>query len=349
MNGSTLSYIYVKGGHFMLVHILEKYFGISPDTQFMIGSKNYFVKDQQFYTLVQVTDAQEELLIELYEISERIAKLGDRKVLQFVLSTEESFLVTEDDQDYVLLRAYVENDGRNKNTGRQLAKFHERGSRIDYTPNEMNQLGEWKNYWEKRLEQLERMWLNTIQKEAESDFERLFVESFPYYLGLAENSIQYIVDTELDVEMGRYDGGTICYQQFNEQVWSEQYGMKHPFEWVYDHPSRDVAEWIRSHFWKNTRTYANEMKGFLDGYQSIRPLSLYSYRLIYARLLFPLYYFRAVENYFLSPQQESFMELYTYTRDTGEYERFLSEFYQIVGISDSYLLVQEWLNTKQKS
>ncbi len=75
-----------------------------------------------------------------------------------------------------------------------------------------------------------------------NEVDEQFVETFPYYLGVAENAVQYVMDTQLDEAPMRGDMPTICHEQFTPETWEMG---KIPTDWVFDHASRDVAEWIR--------------------------------------------------------------------------------------------------------
>ncbi len=46
------------------------------------------------------------------------------------------------------------------------------------------------------------------------EMEKRFLETFPYYLGLTENAIQYLVDTEIDDLPRSVDAATICHHRF---------------------------------------------------------------------------------------------------------------------------------------
>ena len=89
-------------------------------------------------------------------------------------------------------------EGKIRNLGRKLAKFHYRGRFVNFPLKKVNRIGQWKAFWEKRLEQMEKVWNEKLFHEPEHEFERMFLESFPYYMGLAENGIQYLTDTEID-------------------------------------------------------------------------------------------------------------------------------------------------------
>ena len=47
---------------------------------------------------------------------------------------------------------------------------------------------------------MEKVWNGLLFQTPEDEFQRMFIDSFPYYIGLTENAIQYLVDTEIDDE-----------------------------------------------------------------------------------------------------------------------------------------------------
>ena len=61
---------------------------------------------------------------------------------------------------------------------------------------------------------MEKAYYQVIQDQPVDEFERRFVESYPYYSALTENAIQYLVDTELDEDPKAEDAGTICHERF---------------------------------------------------------------------------------------------------------------------------------------
>lgn len=329
----------------MSMEILEHYFRIKPDQSINDGRHVRYIVNDSLYTIITVTNLEQKALIELYEMSEHMAKYGDKKVSVFVPNDDGKFLVTHQNQDYVLLKNRYTRPSRMKNPGRKLGKFHARGQALQVELSTVNRVGQWKSLWEKRLEQMEKVWGSMVYEEPRERFEKLFIESFPYYLGLCENAIQYVVDTELDGEPSFMDKGTICHERFPSDAWENELGIRSPFDWVYDHPGRDIAEWIRNCYFRSSRTLQPDLMDFLQGYESVLPISPFSWRLIYGRLLFPLHYFECVEEYFNSPIEGKQIELEErlrrYMRDTKEHEAFLRSFYELVGVRN--LPVLEWL------
>ncbi|MEK5172959.1 spore coat putative kinase YutH [Heyndrickxia sp. FSL W8-0496] len=334
----------------MSIDILKKFFNITPEKSFLEGNYVRYLHENTLYTLIPVTTIQEEQLVEWYEMSEHLFAQGDRYVSRFVSSKDSKFLITVNDEDFCLLKNKYHSLPRKINHGRKLAKFHHRGRSLRTELQNVSRIGQWKSFWEKRLDQMEKVWYQNVQNHPDHEFEYLFIDSFPYYMGLCENAIQYLVDTELDDTPQLIDAGTICHERFNKNTWGKNHWIRNPFDWVYDHATRDLAEWIRDQYFRNKRTFLPDLQQFLRSYQSISPLSLFSWRLLYARLLFPLHYFECIEEYFVTGSEhrkKSLEEKLKQTlRDTEDYERFLGDFFQIAEIPSrgQNLPRVEWLN-----
>lgn len=333
----------------MSIDILKKFFNIKAENSFMDGSFVRYVANDSLYTLVPVTNVKEELLVELYEISEHLIGQGDKYVSRFTLSKDDKFLITSNDEDYVLLQNRLSTMSRKIEYGKKLAKFHQRGRSIQTNIQIVSRMGQWKSFWETRLDQMEKAWYQLVQEHPDHEFEHLFVDSFPYYMGLSENAIQYLVDTELDETPYQSDAGTVCHERFNKNSWGKHQWIRNPFDWVFDHATRDIAEWIRGQYFRNKRTFLPDLQEFLSSYQSVSPLSAFSWRLLYARLLFPLHYFECIEEYFItsSEQQKKILEerLKSYMQNSIEYETFLADFYKNSGVINGgrNIPIVEWL------
>ncbi len=325
-----------EGEKTMSQALLKKYFNIIPEKSFFDGKQVRYQLKDRLYTLVPVTNVDENVLVELYEMSNHLMTTGDRYVSTFYPAKDEKFLVTDHDIDYVLLENRYLKEVGYQHLGRKLAKMHVRGRSIPVNIQHTNRMGQWKTFWEQRLQQMERVWYQTVEEHPDSPFEQLFVEAFPYYIGLCENAIQYVVDTELDDTPTDEDAGTICHERFHRGVWGKRYMIHQPFDWVFDHASRDIAEKIREEYVRKQRTFIPEIQTFLQEYQSISPLSSFSWRFIYARLLFPLHFFQCVEEYFLSHSErdQKYFEdqLQKIIRDAKQYENFLGDFYELARV-----------------
>ncbi|HEY4552114.1 MAG TPA: spore coat protein YutH [Bacillaceae bacterium] len=332
----------------MSAELLERSFGIKPDGSIQDGPHIRYVEKGFMYTIVAVTHMEQEALIELYEMSEHMAKFGDKKVSTFVPSKDRLYVVSHKDDHFILLKnIFIRPASAKRNMGRDLAKFHERGKLIPIQVSNMNRLGQWQSLWEKRMEQMEKVWAGMVREKPQGMFEKMFIENFSYFLGLWENAMQYVKDTELDQEPAYSDGGTIAHERFSDRTWNPPYRIKNPIDWVFDHRSRDMAEWIRNCYHRSPASVNSEIAAFAQGYQSVSPISAYTWRMIYARLLFPLHFIECAEDYFSAQSQWAQKQLEEkmgkFIRDTREYEAFLRNFFHMAGISRNYFPSVEWV------
>ncbi|MEW9051845.1 MAG: spore coat putative kinase YutH [Neobacillus sp.] len=319
----------------MLKKLLEEQYGITGEEYLKLDRFDAVRGNGHLYVITRAGGREAEDIDELEKIVEHLRSYGDQHVPAFLHSKEGHLITTWEEERFCVMASRLSEKQPNLNLGRKLAKFHERGKIVPFKIERISRIGQWKELWEKRLDQMEKVWSELLFQTPENEFERMFVESFPYYIGLTENAIQYLVDTEIDDEPVESDGGTVCHERFLRGTWGSNYYIKNPFDWVFDHRSRDLAEWTRERYFRNTQTYEQELRQFFIDYQSVSPLSAFSWRLLFARLLFPLHYFECIENYYItrSEQQKRLLEeqLDRTLKQSTEYERFLSRFYQSAG------------------
>lgn len=334
----------------MLRKLLEKEYGIvNVEESIKLDSYEALRGNGWYYFAAQAGNRQEEEILELGQIAEHLRNLGDSHVPVFVATKEGKLITNWENANYCVLASRQADRHQKMKLGRKLAKFHERGRRVPFAIERSSRIGQWKSLWEKRLEQMEKVWNGLLFQTPEDEFERMFIESFPYYMGLTENAIQYLVDAEIDDDPTDADSGTVCHERFSSKSWGANYYLKDPFDWVFDHRSRDLAEWTRERYFHNMQTYQPNVRRFFDEYQGITPLSSFSWKLLYARILFPLHYFDCIEQYYLtrSEQDKKVLEekLGKILRQSREYEQFLGVFFQIAGapVRKLKLTMPEWL------
>ncbi|RFU63786.1 spore coat putative kinase YutH [Peribacillus glennii] len=320
----------------MIEEIILKNYGVHVEREEPVGRYPSFLSGNVIYNIIPLEKLEQEELVERLKMSEHLIQTGDRYVSEFVLANHQSYISEADGQMFILLANTVLAKGRDKLLGRKLAKFHARARSISHPIKQCSRMGNWKTLWEQRIDQLEKMWGEKLQSHPNNHFEKLFVETFPYYMALGENAIQYLVDTEIDASPEAIDAGTVCYERFTNDTWSGKYCIKNPFDWIFDHGSRDIAEWTRQSYFTNLHTYQPGLQQFLNDYQTINPLSAFSSRLLYARLIFPIHYFETVEEYYSEPSEARSLQLEDqltlYTEKSVHYEEFLRHFYEMASM-----------------
>jgi spore coat protein YutH len=333
----------------LLQKMLKEVYGISADSEVTLGRYHGYKQNDGLYLIMTANALKEQEISELAKIAEHMQKFGDLNVSKMVTDKEGNQVCDWQGNKYCVLLNRASPLPEKLKTGRKLAKLHARGRQIPFKVEHLNRVGQWKQLWEKRLDQMEKVWSGKLYTEPENDFERMFIESFPYYMGLAENAIQYLADTEIDDQPTKIDHGTVCHERFTNSVWRGPYYVKNPFDWVFDHASRDLAEWVRERYFSNIQTSQPDIKNFITEYQSLTVLSPFSWRLLYARLLFPLHYFETVENFYITPSEQMRHQyedqLRKYLNQSGEHEKFLGNFYQMTDapIKAANLPGVEWL------
>ncbi|WP_050616268.1 spore coat putative kinase YutH [Bacillus testis] len=333
----------------MLEDVVYQNYGLVMERQETKGPYRQFFSGDALFTIVPIDELEEQELVERLRMSEFMQQQGDHFVSSFVMSNEQTYLSEVDETLFVLLANYHLQEPRDYKMGSKLAKFHHRARQYPDQVTACNRIGQWKGLWEERLDAVERAWREKLHAHPSNEFETLFVESFPYYLALGENAIQYLVDSELDDEPSPWDAGTICHDRFYTDTWSGDYLVKNPFDWVFDHHSRDLGEWVRENFHRYPQTYQPSMVQFLQEYQQGLPLSGFSWRLLYARLLFPVHYLECVENYFSggteSNQRKREETLEKCLEQSHYYEDFLKQFHELNGVPLTHLKIPrvDWL------
>lgn len=333
----------------MLQNLLRQKFGVHEvDEVFRVNGYDAARKGDRLYMLVPVGAEEIKTISDRKLIVDHYLQNGDRNVCDFLQTKEGEAVIGEEGRNFVILTSPVKK--KPARLGRKLAKFHHRGRSVSFDPQSMKRIGRWKVFWEKRLDQMEKVWSEALMQPPESEFEKLFIESFPYYMGLAENGIQYLVDTEIDDEPRASDYGTVCHIRFGNDTWGNgAYLIKNPFHWVFDHCARDLADWAREQYFRNIKTYIPGMQAFFRDYTTIAPLSSFTWRLLYARLLFPLHYFDCVEEYYMTASEERKYSLWDrlqkMVQHTEEYEHFLRDFFQIANapVRSMQIPFVEWL------
>lgn len=290
-----------------------------------------FYENGNLYVIVPIPQIEREELLELKQMSDYLQFQKEDRMAHFVPTVTQELIGYIHDESIALFKLPNINRRRFFSDGEDLARFHKLGRYYPYPPQTATRLGLWKTMWENRLDQLEEWWGQRIQGLPENRFEKLFFETFPYYLGLSENAIQYVADCMWEDTRKETQLGTICYVKYKPQTDSERVIL--PTDIIFDHPTRDLAEWIRHKY--VTGTDWQEINSFLNEYERLMPLSTVSHRLLFGRLLFPLSYFEAVEGYYSATSKRRKMryekQFFRMLEQAEGYEQFLSNFSKNLG------------------
>lgn len=337
-----------------MLETIKELYNIYPQQIFRIDNYDAVYDGYYLYVIVPVVEHEKDELPERHEMSKFLRLSGARFVPAFFPAKDDSFVQQWEKGHFLLLFLDQWKNTPLKSIPKSLANFHKRGMSLQSEIKKLRRLGEWHELWERRITQLKKFWEQVVTNRPVNEFERLFVESFPYYAGLTENAIQYFVDTRMDVQPGINDVGTITHERFTNETWSGEIIWRNPFDWVIDHISRDLAEWTRAFYLENNRfNYVSQIQVFFQQYEEKIPLSSFSWRLIYSRLILPTHFFAAAESYFYSQKRLPNKNMIQYLRkvmdSADDYELFLKNFFEIAGVPTRTGRIPQldWLSTNQ--
>lgn len=163
----------------------------------------------------------------------------------------------------------------------------------------------------------------------------LIRESFDYFIGLGENAISYLVNTKKEVQKEINDNKVLSHNSLYNSLYD-------PLNIIIDHKSRDVAEYIKISFFKNNKNIFKE----LDEYFFYNRYSLYGIRVLYARIIYPSFYFKLYDEIFREKKEEK--ELNKIINRINEYEIYLKDIY--LYLNKYYNIPNiEWLKKQEPS
>lgn len=324
-------------------------YGLKRDYRFKAGAFPGFTDQGSQYIVIPAEQLSDDELQEIKQVSESFLQMGEWSTGRLVLSRKQQLSERIAGHQSILVQYPLKLYQPSSSLGAELSRFHQLGRMVPQQLTHLNRYGNWKDYWIERLDYHTTRY-ERVKEKQEYRFDERFSFAFFYFSGLAENAIQYIVDAEYDGQKGQFDGGTICYRRFSRDSWLMNGLVKLPHDWVYDHSTRDVAEWIRDKVLTSNFAHQTEVKTFLNDYNRATPLSAYGWRMIYGRLLFPLHFFEAVERFDAS-QTDQERDYYTSKLDwiiesTPTYEQFLNGFHQMMGMRD--LPELDWIKNRNR-
>lgn len=166
----------------------------------------------------------------------------------------------------------------------------------------------WEILWENKIDYFEMQVGENAKKYP------LIRESFDYFVGMAENAISYLVNTKLEVKKMIFDKKVVSHITLNDSLYS-------PLNIILDHKARDIAEYIKISFFNNNYNIFKE----LDEYFFYNNYSLYGIRVLYARILYPSFYFNLYDDIVSGKKEEKEMNLII--DKVSDYQKYLYDIF----------------------
>ncbi|WLD92688.1 spore coat putative kinase YutH [Alkalihalobacillus sp. AL-G] len=291
----------------MLEREIYHYYQLYVDKRLRIGDYDGFRAHGHYYIVVPLQNRSMQSLQDMQYMITYLNERGVNDIPQWIPNQKGKWTSSVEGNDVLLFQLPRFEKNERNTIGSQLGEFHRAGEQIPISNQESLRYNEWVPLWSSRLDQLKERYEETRRAGVNNEFDYLFVDSFPYYEGLTENAIQYIVDYEWDRKSKEEGSYTITHERFHPNTWipvkkEDNLYSKMPLFWVIDHPVRDVAEYIR--FLVTQKATGEEISTFLSDYTKEKPLTRGGWRLLYGRLLYPSTYLDTVESYFISNRSQ---------------------------------------------
>lgn len=163
----------------------------------------------------------------------------------------------------------------------------------------------WNQAWSEKIDYIEYAF-----NQLGSNFNILY-ESLGYFIGLAENAISYIKNTNDETKPNYLDKFIIAHHRIE----NDSYSFYNPLNFIYDHPARDLSEFLKLLFIKKI-----DISIINIYFQNIR-YSDYGIRMLYGRMLYFTKYFDLFEKILFFEKWN--IDLYPIIHSVIEYQSFL--------------------------
>lgn len=282
---------------------LEYYYNLDIDNLEELDGKYHFKIENQDFFFVFYNRGLEELEDIIGVCNEMFLK--GINVHEVIRNRDNSFLTKVNEYNYILFKV------NNLSEEYDIFDMVNISNKLVLNNNKSSLYrNNWSSLWSDKIDFFE-------YQVRELGVEKNVVKSsFSYYVGLAENAISYVNNAIL--KYGGVSSGRIVLS--HRRVFYPNYKLNYmnPLSFVFDLEVRDVAEYLKSMFFKKDIEYClDELKSYL----SIRKLNIYEYHMFYARLLYPSYYFDVYDSVMNKNVNEE--ELVKIVKRSNDYEKFL--------------------------
>lgn len=318
---------------------LSIYYGIQVDGKIEIEGKDGY-RSGNYYHFITSVDNREMVYMEQTSLAYYLRENNYEHISLPIPNLQGEWLTTYHDKNYMVLQVTNMQEPNNISEAIKMAEFHQVGSRYQYQPRDISSYGNWKALWIEKLDYLE----GKVEEEARKNPSRYYqyiMDIFPYLIGISENAIQYIRESETESRFHEVDQGSITFHRYIHQLQAPVLWMENL---IYDHPTRDIAEYIRKGFL--LRESEEKIFAFVNEYQSIHPLSIFSLRSIYGRLLFPSHILDVIYRGLTEEREEQvFGDVRNLMENQENYQRRLRDFYRNLSLDTRSLSIPEvpWL------
>ena len=216
-------------------------------------------------------------------------------ISEIIVNTDGEYISTYNNTKYILIKLFV-----NPNKILCLSELIS----FDYTLYIDNNITNWGLLWSKKIDYLEK-----LVSENEKKYP-LIVNSFNYFVGMAENAISYYNSIIIPNNYRTFiSHRSISLNNSIQDVYN-------PLNIIFDYIARDIGEYIKNSFFINNKNIFNELNSIINN------LSIIDIKLIISRIMYPSFYFNLYEDILVYNSNEKI--LLNIINKLDNYEKYLS-------------------------
>ena len=243
-------------------NFIEYFYNMKID-KIIYNDKYYsFLYNNYFYRLYIVDDNV--YINNVVSINKEM--LNNTLVSEIIANKDKEYISYYNGYMYVLIKIYV-----NVNKRITMEEISALSNSLYRDKMSVN----WGILWEKKIDYLEDLIGENGKKYP------LIVDSFNYFVGLAENAISYYNNIDNLSNYRYYISHKVIRFDDTIQV------IYNPLNIIFDYKVRDIAEYVKNSFFNNNYNVMNE----LNRYLLTNNLSYTDVLLLVSRLLYPSFYF----------------------------------------------------------
>ena len=279
-----------------MCNFIDYFYGIKIDN-IEFDNKNYFFIYKGYLYKLYVIDTEIDINL---VVNINKAMVGRTLISKIIVNQLGNYISNYNGVSYILMKIYADNKRR--------ISIND----IDYLGNSLytnKTISNWGVLWSKKIDYLENL-ISQFGKKYP-----IMVNSFNYFVGMAENAISYFNSIKFTENYSYY----ISHKVMNiDKVVDCFYN---PLNIIFDYKVRDIAEYIKKVFfcgdYDKSKIY-NE----INKYFSNNKFTITDIRLLIARLLYPSFYFELYEKILVEGKNEKI--ILDVVSNIDDYEKYLN-------------------------